>query len=226
MSEVMERSNIALHGITTVAGRYVIGDQPEVRPGVNLFACRLRMISTDHLRVTAPVIPELGEAVTATLAPFGTASGRVRRQYEDGFEMSIVHDDMERDRLNARISAFSERLWTGPVDRRASERYMPGNPRSVISRPDGWFQPCLIVDYSAHGAAISAAYQPVIGETVTVGHVSGEVVRLFDFGFAIEFFQPQDTETIEKLLEAPDEWRLAIRQSLPRRFAPEFDGND
>ena len=109
MSEVLERPTIALHGIATVAGRYVIGAQP-THPGINLFACRLRMIGSDSLRVTAPVIPQVGEAVSASFTSFGTLNGTVSRQYEDGFEMQFEQDDAAREALNARITSFSEKL--------------------------------------------------------------------------------------------------------------------
>jgi len=213
VSESLERPTIALHGITTVAGRYVIGAQP-THPGINLFACRLRMIGSDSLRITAPVIPQIGETVSASFNSFGSLTGSVSRQYEDGFEICFDHDAAARDALNARITSFSEKLWTATSDRRVAQRVMPSNPRTVIARPDNWSQPCLIVDYSISGAAVSAAFQPSVGEIVTVGKVTGEVVRLFDFGFAVRFFEPQSADNIEGLLEAPDEWREVMRSSF------------
>ncbi|KKB09625.1 PilZ domain-containing protein [Devosia chinhatensis] len=214
MPEFTERPSIALHGIRTVTGRYVIGRQT-TQPGINLFGCRLRMISSDAFRVTAPVIPEQGEVVTASFGPLGTVGGPVERQVEDGFVVTIAQDEAAREKLNSRITAFSERIWTGAMDRRADRRFMPRNPRTVISRPDSWSQPCLIMDYSIGGAALSAAFQPAIGEVVTIGQVTAEVVRLFDVGFAVRFFEPQDVELVESLLEAPDEWRAMMRRSFP-----------
>lgn len=213
MPEVLERPTIALHGITTVAGRYVIGEQ-STHPGINLFACRLRMIGSDTLRLTAPVIPQKGERVSTSFNSFGTLTGKVTRQFDDGFEISIEQTAAERERLNARIASFSEKLWTTETDRRVAQRVMPSNPRTVIARPDNWSQPCLIVDYSISGAAVSAAFQPEVGEIVTVGRVTGEVVRLFDFGFAVRFFEPQDADHLEGLLEAPDEWREVMRRTF------------
>ncbi|MHA6299075.1 hypothetical protein [Devosia sp. CAU 1758] len=213
MSEGLERPTIALHGIATVAGRYVIGAQP-THPGINLFACRLRMIGSDGLRMIAPVIPQVGETVSASFTSFGTLTGHVTRQHDDGFEMTFVQSEAEREALNGRITSFSEKLWTTNIDRRVAQRTMPSNPRTVIARPDNWSQPCLIVDYSISGAAVSAAFQPAVGEIVTVGRVTGEVVRLFDFGFAVRFFEPQSADNIEGLLEAPEEWRDVMRRTF------------
>lgn len=219
MSEILERPTIALHGISTVAGRYIIGEQP-THPGINLFACRLRMIGSDTLRLTAPVIPQLGEPVSVSFVSFGTLRGHVARQLEDGFEITIEQSLADRDILNSRITSFSEKLWTGTQDRRSANRVLPTNPRTVIARPDNWSQPCLIVDYSASGAAISAAFQPAIGEIVTVGHVTGEVVRLFDFGFAVRFFERLDIDTLESQLEAPHEWRQVMHKAFVQPGQP------
>jgi hypothetical protein len=186
-----------------------------MHPGINLFGCRLRMISSDAFRVTAPVIPQEGEAITASFTPFGALYGRIERQFEDGFVVAIAHDEAQREKLNARITAFSERLWTGTDDRRSDKRFMPRNPRTVLSRPDNWSQPCLIIDYSVSGAAISAAFQPAVGEVVTIGQITAEVVRLFDVGFAVRFFEPQDLDQIEELLQAPDEWTAMVRRAFP-----------
>lgn len=217
MPDILERPTIALHGIRTVTGRYVIGGQT-MHPGVNLFGCRLRMISSDAFRVTAPVIPEEGEAITASFSPFGALYGRIERQLEDGFVVTIVQDDSDRDRLNSKITGFSEKLWTGTNDRRNDKRFMPRNPRTVLSRPDNWSQPCLILDYSASGAAISSAFQPSVGEVVTIGQITSEVVRLFDVGFAVRFFEPQNVDMIESQLEAPDEWSAMVRRGFPHRM--------
>ncbi len=206
MADVLERSSIALHGIRTVTGRYVIGALP-AEPGNNLFGCRLRMISSDAFRVTAPVIPQPEDRVFVSFGPLGDHMARVERQLVDGFTANIEQNAAQRAALNARIEAFSENIWTGALNRRTDRRLMPKNPRTTLSRPDSWSQPCLIMDYSIGGAAVSAAFQPAVGEVVVLGQVTAEVVRLFDVGFAVRFFEPQDIENLESLLEAPEKWR-------------------
>ena len=213
MAEVMERADIAVHGIRTVSGRYAIGTE-DVHPGINLFACRLRMMSSDAFRVTAPVIPGAGEAISATLGPFGALKGHVERQFEDGFVVGIAHQGTSREDLNHAIQRFTETLWTGEGERRGATRFLPRNPRTVFARPDNWSQPCLVMDYSATGAAISSAFQPAVGEIVTVGKVTAEVVRLFDVGFAVRFFEPQDADAVEEALEAPSEWEQMLRKAF------------
>ncbi|KRA42568.1 PilZ domain-containing protein [Devosia sp. Root635] len=204
----------SLHNISTVAGRYVLGQQAR-RPGVNIFACRLRTISPTGFVVSAPVIGAIGEQVSASFAPFGNLHGRIGRHVADGFAVEL--DGAEPD-LADRIETFRHKPWHGLADKRAEKRFMPAEPRSVIILEGGDVLPCLIVDYSASGAAISADTTPIPGAPVTIGHVPGRVVRLFDVGFAVHFDARQPPDEIEGLLEAPLEWRRAVTVLQPRHI--------
>jgi len=192
--------------ISSVAGRYVLGNHPR-RPGVNVFACRLRSISPTGFVASAPVIGAVGESVWATFAPFGTLRGHITRHVADGFAVAFDGAD---EALATRIDAFRHKTWHGLSDKRADKRFMPAEPRSVIILDDGSVLPCLIVDYSASGAAVSADTHPAIDALVTVGHVPARVVRHFDVGFAVRFETMQPADEIEELLEAPQEWRQAV----------------
>ncbi|MHA6690535.1 PilZ domain-containing protein [Devosia sp. A449] len=198
--------------ISTVAGRYVLDDQPS-HPGVNVFACRLRAISTTDFVIAAPVIGPVGAMVTASFAPFGTLQGRVSRLVADGFAVTLAASD--HDALAERIEAFRHKPWSGIAEKRGEERLMPAEPRSVLILEDGTVLPCLVVDYSASGAAISADTDPQIGARVTVGHVAASVVRPFEVGFAVHFDTPQPADEIEFMLEAPEEWRKAVAVLTP-----------
>lgn len=212
----MDRTATTLQ-VGSITGRYALGERPR-RLGVNVFACRLRSISVDGFVASAPVAGEIGDAVTATFAPFGTLRGHIARHVHDGFAVAIAADIDERAVLAARIEDFRHRVWGGVGDRRAETRFMPGEPRSVIVDDKGRVVPCLIVDYSASGAAISADMTPTVDTPLTVGQVKGHVVRLFDVGFAIRFDSAHDSDEIEHLLEAPEEWRDAVAVLHPSRI--------
>ena len=199
----------SLHNISTVAGRYVLGQQAR-RPGINIFACRLRTISPAEFVASAPVIGEIGEQVSASFAPFGTLRGRISRHVTDGFAVTIESDNAQQSTLAERIEAFRHKPWHGVADKRAEKRFMPAEPRSVIILEGGDMLPCLIVDYSASGAAVSADLEPTMGQKLTIGQVAGSVVRLFDVGFAVHFDSLQRGDDIEELLAAPAEWRDAV----------------
>jgi hypothetical protein len=207
----------SLRNISTVSGRYVLRGEAR-RPGVNILACRLRTISPFGFIATAPAVGEIGDIVSASFAPFGMLNGRISRHVGDGFAVELEGADAQQDALAGRIETFRHRVWNGMADRRAAKRFMPAEPRSVLIRESWAAVPCLVVDYSAAGAAISADVRPVVGEPVLVGQMSAKVVRLFDVGFAVRFDALEPGDEIERLLEAPPQWRGALAVIPPMRI--------
>ena len=47
--------------------------------------------------------------------------------------------------------------------------------------------PCEVLDLSLSGLSLKTAVKPLIGEVITIGHVSGRVVRHHETGVALEF---------------------------------------
>ena len=64
---------------------------------------------------------------------------------------------------------------------------------------------------SVSGAAVSADLEPEIGEPLAVGKVVCRVVRRLEVGFAVQFVNEQNVETVEEMLRAPDEWARVTR---------------
>lgn len=208
--------DLGIDNISAVAGRYVLGHQAR-RPGVNILACRLRAISPTGFTAAAPVIGAVGEEVSASFAPFGTLHGHILRHVADGFAVELDGGADVADALADRIEAFRHRTWHGMADRRAAKRFMPAEPRSVLILEHGTVLPCLIVDYSASSAAVSADIHPPVGASVTVGQVPARVVRQFDVGFAVHFEVPP-AEELEAMLETPPEWRNAVAVVPPQHI--------
>lgn len=200
--------------ISGVTGRYILGAQHMI-PGLNVFACRLKSISASAFVAAAPVAGVVGDTVTADFAPFGTLHGKIVRHAADGFVVELSGD---RADLARKIEQYQHRVWSGPSEKRGEERFMPGEPRSVIQFSGGRVLPCLVIDYSASGVAVSADVELVEGDLVTVGQVAGRVVRGFDVGFAVQFNELQSAEEVEQLLEAPEEWREAARVMTAKRI--------
>ena len=65
---------------------------------------------------------------------------------------------------------------------------------------DGTTVECLVKDVSASGVAVCADLVPQVGTPVAVGKVVGRVVRHFSDGYAVQFVQVQDPQTIEALI--------------------------
>jgi hypothetical protein len=74
---------------------------------------------------------------------------------------------------------------------------VPRNPNARLIMPNGVNIAVRLIDISNSGAAIKTVERPEIGSLVTVGKVSGRVVRLLEEGFAIEFTRLQHPDSLE-----------------------------
>jgi hypothetical protein len=179
--------------------------------GVQIFACRLQSISVSRVVAAAPVPGSPGEKITVNFEPFGTLRGVVERHIDDGFVMEIDADDEDRQKLANKIEWYKKRTFAGLTDKRQHRRFMPREPRSAVVLGNGDVLPCLVMDISASGAAVSADLDPQLGEPLAIGRVVGRVVRKLEVGFAVQFVAEQEPEVVEEMLRAPDEWQRAMR---------------
>lgn len=197
--------------IGPVMGRYTLESRSRLS-GVQIFAVRLQSISPLTMVASAPVTGSIGEHVTAHYVPFGNVRGKVARHIDGGFVVDIDADDEQRRKLAARIEWYKKKTFSGVTDKREHKRFMPREPKSAVVLVDGTVLPCLVIDVSSSGAAISVDHQPVLGEPLAVGKAVARVVRKLDVGFAVQFVTPIDRETVEEVLRAPDEWEKAMRR--------------
>jgi hypothetical protein len=195
--------------IGPVMGRYTLESRIKLS-GVQIFALRLQSISTMQLVASAPVTGQLGEMVTAHFVPFGNIRGRVVRHVDGGFVIDIEGKEDRRKKLAARIEWYKKKLFHGLSDKREHKRFMPREPKSAIVLADGGVLPCLVIDLSSSGAALSADHEPEIGEPLAVGKAVARVVRRLDVGFAVQFVEPIHRDTVEETVRAPDEWDKAM----------------
>ncbi|HZY50790.1 MAG TPA: PilZ domain-containing protein [Devosia sp.] len=199
----------AVRFIGPVMGRYALESRMRTG-GVQIFACRLQSISTTQIVASAPVLGCLAEGITVNFEPFGTLRGQVVRHVDGGFGMEIDADPEDRDKLASKIDWYKKRTFAGLTDKRKHRRFMPREPRSALILANGHVLPCLIIDMSASGAAVSADVDPPIGEPLAIGRVVARVVRRLEVGFAVRFLSELELETMEEMLRAPDEWEHAI----------------
>jgi hypothetical protein len=202
--------------IGPVMGRYTLESRARLS-GVQTFALRVQSISPLMLIASAPVLGRIGEAMTAHVMPFGNIRGRVSRHLDGGFVVDVEFGQAEQNRLAARIDWYKKRTFAGVTDKREHRRFMPQEPKSAVVFHDGTVLPCLVMDLSSSGAAISVDYEPDIGEPLAVGRILGRVVRKMDVGFAVRFIEPEERSTVEEMLRAPEEWARAMGARAPRR---------
>ena len=186
--------------IGALMGRYLLASRKNRTHRVQVFACRLQSISPQLMVAAAPVLGAPGEELSANFEPFGTVRGRVARLIDGGFSMAIEANPDERDLLVKRIGWYKKKVFQGVADKRAHRRLMPRDPRSTILFGDGSRLPCLIIDMSRSGAALSADVQPDLGTPLAVGRVVARVVRWLEVGFAVQFLSEQDPEGLEERL--------------------------
>jgi hypothetical protein len=197
--------------IGPVMGRYTLESRSRLT-GVQIFAARLQSISPFTMVASAPVTGSVGEQMTAHYVPFGNVRGKVARHIDGGFVVNIEGDDELRRKLAARIEWYKKKTFSGVTDKREHKRFMPREPKSAVVLSDGTVLPCLVIDVSSSGAAISVDHQPILGEPLAVGKAVARVIRKLDVGFAVQFVTPLDRETVEEVLRAPDEWEKAMRR--------------
>jgi hypothetical protein len=190
-------------------GRYTLESRVRLS-GVQFFAVRLQSISPTTLVASAPVTGRIGETLTAHFVPFGNIRGRVARHIDGGFVIDIEGDWDRRKKLAKRIEWYKKRLFAGVTDKREHKRFMPREPKSAVVLADGTVLPCLVIDLSSSGAAVSVDYSPDIGEPLAIGKAVCRVVRRLEVGFAVQFVTPIERDEVEETVRAPHEWDRAM----------------
>jgi hypothetical protein len=173
-------------------GRYMLADHRE-------FPCQVTNMSPGGMALIAPVSGNSGERVIAYVDHLGRLEGKIARNFNNGFAMSIAVTSRKRDKLAAQLTWLANRhILNLPEDRRLG-RFAPRNPVARLILPNGNNVACRIVDLSQSGTAIAIApdLMPVVGAMVTIGKVQGRVVRHIEGGFAVEFTRLQHPDFLE-----------------------------
>ena len=178
-------------------GRYMLTDRQE-------YPCQVVNMSPGGMAMIAPTIGKVGERVIAYVDHLGRLEGSIARTLVNGFAMTISATPRKRDKLAAQLTWLANRhILNLPEDRRHG-RFVPRNAGSTLLLPNGSVIGCRIIDVSLSGAgiAVPSALRPDIGAMVTLGKVTGRVVRQLEEGFAIEFTRLQHPDLIEESVAA------------------------
>src|SRR5688572_7091250 len=178
-------------------GRYMLADRRE-------YPCQVINMSPGGILLMAPVAGQIGDRVIAYVDHLGRLEGIIARTVPNGFAMTIAATPRKRDKLAAQLTWLANRhILNLPEDRRHG-RFVPRNPTAHLVLPNGASVGCRIIDVSLSGAgvAIMPHLRPDIGAMVTLGKISGRVVRHLDEGFAIEFTRLQHPDSVEESVTA------------------------
>ena len=189
--------------IVSLAGRYTLATRIDARRNLREFECRIINISLDAMAILAPVIGAINEPAAVHCDEFGKLEGSILRVCEGGFVMSIFGNDVERAKLAAKIEWYEKYKNHDLTDGREQKRIIPKEPHSTLIFADGSSLGCFIIDMSVSGVAVSADIKPEIGTPLAVGKIVGRVVRHFADGFAIQFTELQNLESLEQRLVGP-----------------------
>ena len=180
-----QRVRVNLHG------RYMLADRSE-------FPCQVVNISPGGIAMIAPVSGAIGDRVIAYVDHLGRLEGKIARQLQNGFAMTIAATPRKRDMLAAQLTWLANRsILNLPEDRRHG-RFVPKVTDARLIMPNGTNVGVRLLDLSLSGAGIGTPARPEIGSHVTIGKIPGRVVRHLEQGFAIEFQRMQHPDSVEE----------------------------
>ena len=199
--------------IGDVMGSYVLASRVN-DGGPQAFACRARSISASGAVVSAPVKGAIGDRLTANFQDVGLLRGTITRLLPDGFAIGFDCDPSERVTLDARIGWLKQRALRAVSDRRVHKRLLPRETRAKLIVGGNQRVDCMLIDMSRSGVAVSANVTLKLRTEVAVGAVAGQVVRHFDCGFAVQFHELRELDTLERLLTLATEADRALAADL------------
>jgi hypothetical protein len=172
-------------------GRYMLADRRE-------YPCQVVNMSPGGMALIAPVTGNVGERVIAYVDHLGRLEGKIARQLQNGFAMTISATPRKRDKLAAQLTWLANRsILNLPEDRRHG-RFVPRVAGARLIMPNGTNIGVRIIDISLSGAGIATDNRPEVGSLVTLGKISGRVVRHLEEGFAMEFTRLQHPDSVEE----------------------------
>lgn len=189
--------------LVSIAARYTLTDWCDSQRYRPKFACRMISVSSRETTLLAPVAGGVGDRITVFCDEFGKLDGSIWRLLDRGFVVRIAATESERRKLAARVEGYELVKNHDIIDRRAHKRIIPIDPSSTLFFGDGSRMDCFVIDISTSGAALSANIQPEIGTPLAVGSLVGRVVRHLDDGFAVQFIQDADVDSLEQRLINP-----------------------
>lgn len=140
--------------------------------------------------VRAKTVPAVDTHVVCYIEEIGRVAGRVTRHIENGFAIAFQTSQPKRDRLADKLTWLYNKDQLGLAEDRGAPRFSADGP-AVVVRQDGRRLNCRVIDISLTGAGFETdGPPPMVGEIVTTGNLSGEVMRRSNKAFGIRFLRP------------------------------------
>ncbi len=140
--------------------------------------------------VTARIVPAVDDHVVCYIEEIGRVAGRVTRHAGTGFAIAFQTSQTKRDRLADKLTWLYNKARLGLAEERGAPRFAADGP-AIVVRQDGRRLNCRVIDISLTGAGFETeGPPPMVGELVTTGSLSGEVMRCANKAFGIRFLRP------------------------------------
>jgi hypothetical protein len=166
----------------SLLGRYMLEDKRE-------FPCVTTDMSPGGLACIASARGTVGERVVVYLDQIGRVEGKIVRYTDRGFALALTLPYAKREKIANQLTWLINRDILGLPEDRRFERIVPLRLHAILRLNGEAEHVVKLIDVSMAGAAINTPLKPAIGTKVMLGQTSGEVIRLFDGGFAVAFDQ-------------------------------------
>lgn len=166
----------------SLPGRFMRANRQE-------FDCMTTDMSPGGVDFTAEETVKVGERIVAYVEEIGRLEGVVIRDLEDGFTITMKLPAPKRERLADQLTWLANRRDLGLPEDRRHERIRPHHIRTTLILPRGHEVLATVIDISQSGVALklSRPVNPIVGTPVTVGAMTGRIVRVINDGVAVEF---------------------------------------
>lgn len=173
----------------TLNGRFMTEDKQE-------YSCEVFNMSPGGMALRAPMAPRAGERVVAYLENLGRLEGIVARLFDGGFAVEIKASAQKRERIANLLTWYTNRDLGG--EERQHERFEPRIAAQKLIMPNSDVYDCRVIDVSLSGASVATRVKPPLETVVVLGRLRGRVVRHHDQGFAIQFAELQDPDSLAR----------------------------
>lgn len=170
-------------------GRFMVENTDE-------YPCEVFNMSPGGMAVKAPFSPRVGERVISYIEQLGGLDGTVTRTFDGGFAVEFKISARKRERIANVLTWYSSGEHN--LEDRVHERYAPRVAEQKLILPSGSVHACRVIDVSLSGASVATDLRPDINSLVVLARHRGRVVRHHDEGFAIEFVEVQDPDSMAR----------------------------
>jgi len=148
--------------------------------------CRIVDLSPTGARVASESVPANGAQLVLYIDEFGRFECDVVRTEWGHFGVAFRCSALKQARLGEQLEIIAKQGAPQSSPLRRHER-RPGGELSQFTRSNGESIHCEVLDLSLSGLSLKTTVKPPVGEVITIGQVSGRVVRHHETGIAVEF---------------------------------------